>query len=148
MTESLRLTRRPLSVSAAFRALEGSGLGGVVLFVGRVRPDRSRAGRVVALDYEVHRSLALSALSRLARHAQQSFGAERVVLWHRLGTVPVDEVSVIVGVAAGHRGPAFAATRFLIERLKQEVPIWKAVRARPARRRRSRRGGPGGRSAG
>jgi len=148
LTLSVRLTRGRLSVPAAMRELAGDKLGGVVVFAGRVRPDRRGRGRVVALEYEAHRALALAALSRLDRRARRRFGAERVVLWHRLGRVPVGEASVIVGVATGHRAPAFAASRFLIEQLKATVPIWKLERAPPARPRRSRPGGRAGRSTG
>jgi len=127
------------------RHLEGPGLGGLVLFAGRVRPDRTGNGRVRALDYEVHRAVALTALADLERTARRRFGAKRVVVWHRVGRVPVGEVSVLVGAATGHRAPAFAAARYLIERLKEEVPIWKAVPERPARRPRPRPPGSGGR---
>lgn len=141
---TVRLDRRRLSYAAALRALEGPGLGGIVVFVGRVRPDRTSRGQVVALDYEAHVPLARSALSDLEQRARKRFGVQRVVLWHRTGRVPVDEASVVVGVAAGHRAEAFAAARFLIERLKAEAPIWKAERARSARRpRRPLRGSAG-----
>ena len=145
---SVRLTRGRLSVAAAISELSGEKLGGVVVFVGRVRPDRTARGHVTALDYESHREPALAALGDLVSTARRRFGAERVVVWHRLGPVPVGEPSVIVGVATAHRAPAFAAARFLIERLKTTVPIWKQERARPARRRRSPPGGRAGRSAG
>ncbi|HYB79759.1 MAG TPA: molybdenum cofactor biosynthesis protein MoaE [Thermoplasmata archaeon] len=142
---SVRLSRRRLSVAAAMRSLEGNELGGVVVFVGRVRPDRTRRGRVVALEYESHRPLAEAALAELERKARRRFGLGGVVLWHRLGPVPVGEPSVIVGAAAGHRVQAFAGARFLIEQLKAKVPIWKRARARPGRRPRSRPGGRAGR---
>ena len=131
---SVRLTHARLSVASAMRVLEGPGLGGIAVFAGRVRPDRTGRSRVGALYYEAHRPLATRALEELERTARKRFGAKRVVLWHRLGVVPVDEVSVIVGAATGHRAPAFAAARYLIERLKAEVPIWKTDQARPARR--------------
>lgn len=115
------------------------------MFVGRVRPDTTRRGRVVALDYESHRSLAETALAELERTARRRFGLGAVVLWHRLGPVPVGEPSVIVGAAAGHRSMAFAGARFLIEQLKAKIPIWKRERARPGRRRRSPPGGRAGR---
>ena len=127
------------------RLLGGKQLGGVVVFVGRVRPDPMPRGRVAALDYEAHRPLALAALSNLERAARRRYGAAKVVLWHRLGPVPVGEPSVIVGVATGHRAPAFAAARYLIEQLKRQVPIWKQDRGRPVRRRRSPPGGRAGR---
>lgn len=142
---SVRLTRGRLSSAAAVRELEGPGLGGIVLFAGRARPDRTREGRVVALDYEAHRAPALKVLAELERTALRRFGAERAILWHRLGTVPVDEVSVLAGAAAGHRAEAFAAARFLIEQLKAKAPIWKTARARPARPPRRRPGEPAGR---
>lgn len=134
----VRLTRRPLSVASAMTALAGRRLGGVVLFAGRVRPDLSRSGRVTALDYEAHPAVARRELARLERAARRKFAAERIVLWHRLGRVRVGEVSVIVGVACGHRRAAFDAASFLIEELKATVPIWKSERARPGRRPRRR----------
>lgn len=144
----VRLTRRPLRVEEAYRALSGRSLGGVVVFLGRVRPDRTPRGRVTALFYEAHRPLALASLRRLAHEAVRRQGAQKVVLWHRLGTIPVGEPSVLVGVAAGHREDAFAAARYLIDRLKAETPIWKSDRVRAAHPRRPRRGRQGGRSTG
>jgi molybdopterin synthase catalytic subunit len=132
---SRRLTRTRLSLAAAARELEGPGLGGVVVFAGRVRPER-RAGRaVVALDYEVHEGPARAAMARLDRDARVKFGVKRTVLWHRVGRVPANETAVIVGAAAGHRAEAFAAARFLIDRLKATVPLWKVEQGPPVRRR-------------
>ncbi|MGP8072756.1 MAG: molybdenum cofactor biosynthesis protein MoaE [Thermoplasmata archaeon] len=131
---SVRLSSRRLPLGAALRELEGAHLGGVAVFVGRVRPDRTRTGRVLALLYEADRPLALRALARLETEARRRFGAGRTVAWHRVGQVGVGETAVIVGAACGHRAEAFAATRFLIDELKRTVPVWKEVRARPARR--------------
>jgi molybdopterin synthase catalytic subunit len=134
----VRLARGSLSVSAAARELFGPGLGGVALFVGRVRPDRLRRGQVGALLYEVDPNPALARLRAIERVARVKFGAQRVVLWHRVGRVGVDEPSVIAGASCGHRAQAFAATRYLIEELKRSVPIWKEAQARPGRRPRPR----------
>ena len=145
MTASVRLSARPLSAAEAVRALEGPALGGIALFIGRVRPDRVAAGRVVALDYETDRRRAIRRLREIGTAAEHRFDARRVVLWHRTGRVPVDEVAVIVGAACGHRARAFAAARYLIEELKGSVPIWKSERARRARRPRPRPGRRAGR---
>jgi len=138
---SARLSARPLRPSAAYRELEDPALGGVVLFVGRVRADPTAAGTVRALVYEAHPGPALRVMEELEAEVRRRFGAERAVVWHRVGRVPVGEIAVIVGAACGHREPAFEATRFLIEQLKRTVPVWKEARARPARRppRRPRR---------
>lgn len=143
----IRLASRPLSVAAAYRELEATGLGGIVLFVGRVRPDRDRATEVEALLYEADRPVALAQLAKIDRTARSRFGATRTVLWHRLGRVSVNEIAVITGAASGHRAEAFRAARYLIEEVKRSVPIWKELRGRPARRRRPPPGRRAGRSA-
>ena len=148
MTASVRLSRRPLSLAAAARELTGPELGGVVLFAGRVRGERRGGARVSAIDYEVHAAPARAVMLRLARTARQRYGVERTVLWHRVGRVPAGEVAVIVGVAAGHRAPAFAGARYLIDVLKRTVPIWKTERARSGRRPPRHRGPRTGRSTG
>lgn len=145
---TVRLLRRPLSIAAAYRELARPGLGGVVVFAGRVRPDRWKGGRVRALDYEAHAPLALRALAALEARAAQRAPEARVVLWHRLGRLPVGSASVIVGAATPHRADAFRLARWLIDRLKVEAPIWKTERVRPSRRPRRRPGRSAGRSAG
>jgi molybdopterin synthase catalytic subunit len=148
MTATVRLTPRPLSVGAAWKALEADGAGGVVVFAGRVRPDPGPTGRVTAIVYEAHAAPAIARFRALARIAERRFGARRTVLWHRVGRVPVGTVSVIVGAACAHRAAAFAAARYLIEALKASVPIWKEERGRSARRPRRRPSPRGARSAG
>jgi molybdopterin synthase catalytic subunit len=108
------------------RVVEGRGIGGVVIFTGVVRPDRTRGGRVRALRYEAYRPLALRELRRLETEARDRWGDLRIRVVHRVGIVPVGETSVLVAVGAPHRAAAFAACRFLIDRLKSEVPIWKS----------------------
>jgi molybdopterin synthase catalytic subunit len=131
----VRVGRAALRVAAAYRALADRASGGVVLFVGRVRPDRAPRGTVAALEYEADPRLARAALRALERSARRRYGARRIVLWHRVGVLRVGTPSVIVGVAAPHRAAAFRAARWLIAALKRSAPIWKMERARSARRR-------------
>ncbi len=145
---SSRLSARPFSLVSAFRELGDPTLGGVVVFAGRVRADPTPAGTVTALVYEAHRGPALQALRALEADARRRFGAGRTVAWHRVGSVRVGEIAVVVGAACGHRSEAFAATRFLIDQLKRTVPVWKEVRARSSRPPRPRRSRRLGRSSG
>ncbi len=133
---SVRLTTRPLSTARALAELTAPGLGGIVVFVGRVRPDRTRGGTVRALEYESHRAMTLRSFRAGEAEARRRHGAERVVLWHRIGTVRAGEPSVIVGAASAHRRAAFDSVSMLIERVKSDAPLWKVERARPARPRR------------
>lgn len=141
---TVRLSARPLAISAAMRELEGPGLGGVVLFAGRVRPDARTGGPVRAILYEADPVPAVRQLASIAATARRRFGAGRVVVWHRVGRVPAGAPSVLVGAACAHRAEAFAAARYLIETLKVSAPIWKTEltpRARPPPPPRARRAG-------
>ena len=144
----IRLSRRALDPARAYRELAVRGAGGIVVFVGRVRPDRTNGRIVEALDYEADRPMALRAMEALARRVERSRGIQKVVVWHRVGTLPVGAAAVVVGAAAGHRDEAFRAARTLIERVKRDVPIWKTDRARPVRPPRRRPGRRAGRSSG
>ena len=136
---TVQLTRRRLRPETALRELTRRGSGGVALFLGAVRADRTSAGTVRALWYEADETMGRPMLEKLAARVLRRPGIQSVVLWHRLGRLRVGEVAVIVGASAAHRAPAFDAARELIERVKREIPIWKTDRVRPARRPRRRR---------
>lgn len=114
----------PLSIDAAFRAVSHPGAGGVALFVGVVR-DHAGAQAVERLDYEAHESLAERELLRIAQAVEAEFPGSRAYAWHRVGSLQVGELAVVVAASAAHRAEAFAACRALIERIKESVPIWK-----------------------
>jgi molybdopterin synthase catalytic subunit len=115
---------QPIDVARVLAAVEGPGEGGVVLFLGRVR-DEARGRRVRQLDYDAYEGMALSELAELERLALAEHGAARVALVHRIGRLTVGELAVAIAVAAPHRAQAFDACRWLIDALKQRVPIWK-----------------------
>jgi molybdopterin synthase catalytic subunit len=131
---SVRVSPHVLSIPQAYSALRDPLSGGVVLFVGRVRPDAFGNGRVGSLLYEAHVSLAERALTEIEREARRRFRARRVVLWHRTGVLRIGTPSVLVGVATPHRADAFRAASWLIAELKRKAPIWKTERVRPGRR--------------
>lgn len=106
------------------RAVADPASGGTVLFAGTVR-DHSDAGAVTGLEYEAWEGRATEVMETIGREMFDRWPLCRAVLWHRFGSLDVGEVSVIVCVSAGHRGEAFEAARHGIERIKQDVPIWK-----------------------
>ena len=121
---SVKLTREPLSLDAAYAAVRAPGRGGVALFAGVVR-DSEAGTPVSAIGYEAYEPLAIKELARIALAAERAHAAA-VEVHHRLGKVPAGEASVLVAAAAAHRAEAFAACREVIDRLKETVPIWKA----------------------
>lgn len=106
--------------------LNDSALGGVCTFEGVTRAERdANHGPLVHLEYEAYESMAAKQLRCLADQATECWSVGRLAILHRLGCVPVGQVSVIIAVACGHRAESFDACRRLIDSLKQDVPIWK-----------------------
>ncbi len=120
----MRVTPDPLDPGEAVAAVADPAAGGTCVFLGTVR-DHSEAGAVTGLTYEVWEELARARLEELGEELFARWPLRRVALWHRSGELGVGEVSVIVACSAGHRAEAFEAARHGIERLKQDVPIWK-----------------------
>lgn len=98
--------------------------GAVVVFDGIVR-NNSRGRRTLYLDYEAYEEMALGQMRGLAEQARSRFAVRHVTLIHRLGRLEIGETSVLIVVSAAHRAAAFEASRWLIDTLKQTVPIWK-----------------------
>ena len=119
-----RLPAEPLSVDEALAFVADPGAGGTCVFVGTVR-DHSAAGHVTGLSYEAWNDLAETRLVEIAEEVFATWPARRVALLHRTGDLAVGEASVVVAVSAPHRADAFEACRHGIERLKEDVPIWK-----------------------
>ena len=123
------VTTAPLDLDALVRtvgaeaAADPVGPGAVITFVGVVR--NANAGRrVLRLEYEGYEPLAVRAFERIGREVGDRWKV-RLAVHHRLGTLEIGEASVIIAVASPHRADAFAACRYVIERIKQIVPIWK-----------------------
>ena len=120
----VRLTTDPLDAAEALAFVADPGAGGTVLFSGTVR-DHSAAGDVTGLDYETWAERALEQLERIGDEIVERWPVCRVAILHRTGHLDVGEVSVLVCASAAHRAEAFEAARHGIERIKQDVPIWK-----------------------
>ena len=112
--------------------------GALVVFVGQTRESagtpapgeeqeaaRFEDERVVGLEYETFDEMATEVLRAIAAEIETQFGVRRLAMIHRSGDVPLGEASVVVCVAARHRGAAFDAARYAIDELKARAPIWK-----------------------
>jgi molybdopterin synthase catalytic subunit len=116
----------PLEPSALVGALgdRGGADGAVVTFLGLVR-NHNAGRRVWYLEYEAFEPLALTAFARISAELQEHWPGARLALHHRVGRLEVGEASIAIAVASAHRGEAYAACRYTIERVKQIAPIWK-----------------------
>lgn len=120
----IRVTSEPVATSEAIAFVADEAAGGTCVFVGTVR-DHSAAGTVVGLTYEAWNELAETRLQEIAAELFEKWPLRKVALLHRTGELSVGDISVVVACSSAHRGDAFDACRHGIERLKQDVPIWK-----------------------
>ena len=98
--------------------------GACLLFLGVVRGHN--LGRpVTGLEYEAYLGMAEKTLAAITLEASHRFGTDRITVLHRVGDLDVGEVSTAIAVATPHRGEAYDASRYLIEEIKDRLPIWK-----------------------
>ncbi len=119
-----RVTAEPLDPRQVEAVVADPAAGAIVTFTGTVR-DHARGRAVIALDYEAYVPAAEKMLARIGAEIATRWGIPHVAIHHRTGRLPVGETSVVIAVASAHRGEAFAACQYAIERLKEIVPIWK-----------------------
>lgn len=126
----IELTLEPIDVAQLLVAISHPDAGGEVLFIGKTR--RKTAGTDHAADtitdflvYEAYQPMAQLQIQRLVQQARQRWPLMGVAVVHRLGKVRPQEASIAIAVSAAHRAEAYAASRWLIDNIKQDVPIWK-----------------------
>jgi molybdopterin synthase catalytic subunit/molybdopterin converting factor small subunit len=118
------LTREPIEAEKIVAGIKHGEDGAVIVFDGIVR-NHWRGRRTLHLDYEAYEEMAERQMQELGRRALDRFSVRQVTMVHRLGRLEIGETSVLIVVASAHRSAAFEACRWLIDTLKQTVPIWK-----------------------
>jgi len=118
------IVTREINVAALIAEVKSSDFGAVSVFAGTVR-DVNDGRRVTAIDYSAYTSMAESELASIIAEANDRFGVSALVVEHRVGFLAIGDVSVAIVAAHAHRAPALDCTRFVIEQIKQRVPIWK-----------------------
>ena len=124
MEQVVILSTEPIQAEAWIKAAKRGEDGAVVVFDGIVR-NHTRGRQTLYLDYEAYDKLATRQMKELIGEAIRRFAIRDAWIIHRLGRLRIGETSVLIIVASAHRGPAFDACRWLIDTLKQTVPIWK-----------------------
>lgn len=114
------------AVSARLRsAAPGSGAPGAILvFEGLVR-DHNQGRKVLKLDYEGYEAMIVRVFERIGSEIDEHWPGTACAIHHRLGTLAIGDVSIVIATASAHRAAAYAANRYAIERVKQIAPIWK-----------------------
>lgn len=126
LKEPVRIQQEDFSQDQEVAALKGSSLrmGGIATFIGCAR-DFSEGRSVSEISFEAYGSMALAEMARLRSDAIARFELLDARIIHRVTTVLAGDNIVFIAAGAEHRGPAFEACRWMIDELKQRVPIWK-----------------------
>ncbi len=117
----LALQKEDIDIGALISSSRTNNDGAQVVFVGSVRDD----GNMDALEIEAFVPVAEKDLADIAGEAMNTFGLNSVDIIHRYGRLALGETIVVILVGAGHRSEAYEGSRFIIERLKEKVTIWK-----------------------
>ena len=94
------------------------------MFIGTVR-NATKGKKVNKLEFEAYEPMAIAEMEKIAKQAFEKWPVQKVLIHHRIGVLEVGEVPVVIAVSAAHRAAAFDACRYIIDTLKQTVPIWK-----------------------
>jgi len=114
----------PIDLTSVVDSVKTHASGAIDVFIGTTR-DHSKGRQVAVLEYEAYLPMALKSIEGIEREARARWNLHEINIVHRIGRVGIGEPSVVIAVSSAHRDEAFMACRYLIDRLKEEVPIWK-----------------------
>lgn len=120
----IELTSHPLDPDQFTSAVRRGANGAVVTFLGTTR-DNFDGKRVLTLEYEAFDEMAVKKLEEVRQELLTEFGLDEIAIGHRIGTVGIGEISLVVAVGSPHRKEGFYACHKAVDRIKEVVPIWK-----------------------
>lgn len=120
----IKITDQPLSINECLTLAEDLSSGGIATFIGTVR-NVTQNKLVVRLEYECYESMAVKEIKKIVDQAVIKFSVRNIVVHHRTGILVPGDAAVMIVVSDGHRNAVFDACRYVIDTIKQTVPIWK-----------------------
>jgi molybdopterin synthase catalytic subunit len=120
----IEITDQPIEVQKIITAASKHEAGAVNTFIGTVRNNTS-GNKVIRLEYEAYEPMAISEIQKIINQATEQWKLTGFAVSHRIGVLLPGEIAVVVAVSTPHRKDSFAACQFIIDTLKQTVPIWK-----------------------
>ncbi|MES2109021.1 MAG: molybdenum cofactor biosynthesis protein MoaE [Bacteroidota bacterium] len=124
MNSNIQISPSTLNIQSAIDWIMSPESGGIDVFIGTVR-NQTKGKKVVRLEFEAYEPMAITEMEKIAKEAFEKWPVQKVLIHHRTGVLQIGEVPVVIAVSAAHRAAAFDACRYIIDTLKQTVPIWK-----------------------
>ncbi len=120
-----RITSKEIDIKFISKSIDESGdSGATVIFVGTVR-NYSENGGVQGMNYESYVGMAEERIKKIENAVQKIWNIKKINIIHRIGELNVGDTSVLIAVSTPHSKDAFEACQFILEKVKNEVPIWK-----------------------
>ncbi len=120
----IEITNQPIDVLKVIEAASLSEAGAINTFIGTVR-NQTSGKKVLRLEYEAYEPMAISEIKKIVNQANDMWNLLGYAVSHRVGVLNTGEIAVVVAVSTAHRKASFEACQFIIDSLKQTVPIWK-----------------------
>ena len=124
LNTQIEISDQSLNIQTCIDWVMSPQSGGIDVFIGTVR-DSTKGKQVIRLEFEAYEPMALKEMNKIAEQAFAQWPVQKLLIHHRVGILEVGEVPVVIAVSCAHRDAAFEACRYVIDTLKQTVPIWK-----------------------
>ncbi|MBB6450094.1 molybdopterin synthase catalytic subunit [Geomicrobium halophilum] len=119
-----KLSREPLHVQEVIDKVVHRNCGAITTFVGTVR-EMTAGKKTLQLEYQAYEPMAVKTLAKIGEEVQTKWPDTTIAITHRLGTLGISDIAVIIAVSSPHRKAAYEANEYTMERIKEMVPIWK-----------------------
>ncbi len=120
----IEITDKPIDVLKVIEAASLHEAGAINTFIGTVR-NQTSGKTVLRLEFEAYEPMAVSEIKKIADHANETWNLLGYAVSHRIGILLPGDIAVVIAVSTPHRKASFEACQFIIDNLKQTVPIWK-----------------------
>ena len=124
MNTNIKISPSTLNVQECVGWVMSPESGGIDVFIGTVR-NATKSKAVTRLEFEAYETMALREMEKITRQSFEKWPVQKILIHHRTGVLQIGEIPVVIAVAAAHRAAAFDACRYIIDTLKETVPIWK-----------------------
>lgn len=114
----------PLSMEEVVSKVKQRECGAICSFIGTVR-ELTHGKRTLKLEYQAYKPMAIKTLEQIGQEVQQKWPGSTIAITHRVGTLEITDIAVVIAVSTPHRKAAYEANEYVMERIKQIVPIWK-----------------------
>ncbi len=118
------ITEAPINTQEVIKAAQSDSAGAVNVFIGTVRNKTSERD-VLRLEYEAYDAMAVKEMGKIIEQAKEKWAVQKYGIVHRKGILALGDIAVVVAISAPHRLASFQACQFVIDTLKETVPIWK-----------------------